>query len=94
MLLGVGFGINKALGQDGDYGAVRLAIFLAFLTGNFSESNIACMTPIGFLFLIAAIGRVQRFYEPATFTNDLPAVDDLYTSESRPRRAFVVECNP
>ena len=93
MLLVVGFRINKALKQDGDYGAVRLAVFFAFLIGNFSESNIACMTPIGFLFLIAAIGHVQCLYEPATFKNDLPAVDDLYTSEARPRRAFVVDCN-
>lgn len=93
MLLAVGFRINNSLKHDGDYGAVRLAIFSTFLIGNFSESNIACMTPIGFLFLLAAIGHAQRLYEPATFTNDLPAVDDLYTSETRPRRALVVDYN-
>jgi len=91
MLLGVGFRINNSLKEDGDYGAVRLAIFFAFLIGNFSESNIASMTPIGFLFLLAAIGHVQRTYEPATFAEDLSAVDDLYTSETRPRRAVVVD---
>ena len=49
MLLAVGLRINKALRWDGDYGAFRLAVLFAFLIGNFSESNIACMTPIGFL---------------------------------------------
>jgi len=93
MLLGVGFRINNSLQHDGDYGAVRLAIFFTFLIGNFSESNIACMTPIGFLFLLAAIGHAQCLYEPATLTKGLSAVDDLYTSERRPRRAFVVDCN-
>jgi exopolysaccharide production protein ExoQ len=91
MLLAVGFRINNSLKRDGDYGAVRLAIFFAFLIGNFSESNIACMTPIGFLFLLAAIGHAQWLYESATFTKDLSTADDLYHSEARPRQAFVVD---
>jgi len=91
MLLATGFRINKALRQDGDYGAVRLAIFSVFLIGNFSESNIATMSPIAFLFLLAAIGHVQCAYESATFTKEVSAVDDLYTSEVRPKRALIVD---
>ena len=63
MFLATGLRINKTLGQDGDYGAVRLAVFFVFIIGNFSESNIACMTPIGFLFLLAAIGHVQTAFQ-------------------------------
>ncbi|MGA2871730.1 MAG: CocE/NonD family hydrolase, partial [Verrucomicrobiota bacterium] len=59
MLLASGVRINRALAWDGDYGIVRFAIFLAALLANYTESNFAWMTPIGFLFLIAAIGHAE-----------------------------------
>lgn len=60
MLLGTAARINRALATGETFAAVRFGIFVAALIANFSESNFACMTPIGFLFLIAAIGRAER----------------------------------
>jgi O-antigen ligase len=90
MLLASGWRINKALKQDGDYGAVRLAIFFAFLIGNFSESNIATMTPIGFLFLLAAIGYARPAYQTTTFTEELSVADDLRSSETEAEATLVL----
>jgi exopolysaccharide production protein ExoQ len=61
MLLGIGYRINSRLMWDGDFGVIRFAIFAITLVANFSESNFACMTPIGFLFLLAAIGYAPGF---------------------------------
>jgi Lipid A core - O-antigen ligase and related enzymes len=85
MLLATGLRINKALGWDGDYGAVRLAVFSGFLIINFSESNIACMTPIGFLFLLAAIGHVQTASQVNPASEDLPVMDQWEPSETGAR---------
>jgi hypothetical protein len=87
MLLAVGLRINKALKWDGDYGAFRLAVLCAFLIGNFSESNIACMTPIGFLFLLAAIGHVWLGYETAMLPRGYSATE-WQPSETEPERTF------
>jgi hypothetical protein len=38
---------------------VRFAIFVMMLIANFAESNFAWMTPLGFLFLVAAIGDAK-----------------------------------
>jgi exopolysaccharide production protein ExoQ len=57
MLLGVIGRINRALADGSDYSAVRFAILVMALLANFAESNFACMTPLGMLFLIAAIGH-------------------------------------
>ncbi len=59
MILATGFRINRSLGAGGDYAVVRFAIFVITLIANFSESNFACMTPLGFLFLLATIGHAQ-----------------------------------
>lgn len=61
MILVVAVRINKRLLWEGDYGVIRFAIFVVALVANFSESNFACMTPIGFLFLLAAIGYAPGF---------------------------------
>jgi exopolysaccharide production protein ExoQ len=82
MLLATGLRINKALGWDGDYGAVRLAVFSVFVIINFSESNIACMTPIGFLFLLAAIGHVQTASQVSPASEDLPVMDQWEPPET------------
>lgn len=58
-LLASGGRINRALAWDGDYGVVRFATFLIALLANYTESNFAVMTPIGFLFLTAAIGHAE-----------------------------------
>lgn len=90
MLFGVGFRINSALGRDGDYGAVRLAIFFTFLIGNFSESNIASMTPIGFLFLLAGIGHARTAYATAEGPEDFALVTECETSERNAEEAIAL----
>lgn len=62
MILGTATKINRALNEESNYAAFRFAIFVAVLIGNFSESNFACMTPMGFLFLLAAIGHAKQDY--------------------------------
>jgi O-antigen ligase len=57
MLLGVIGRINRALADGSDYSAVRFAILVMALLANFAESNFACMSPLGMLFLISAIGH-------------------------------------
>ncbi len=59
MILASGVRINRALAWDGDYGVVRFAILLVALLANYTESNFAWLTPIGFLFLIASIGHAE-----------------------------------
>jgi O-antigen ligase len=59
MLLGVIGRINRALADGSDYSAVRFAILVMALIANFAESNFACMTPLGLLFILAAIGQAR-----------------------------------
>lgn len=56
LLLNTAYRLNKALASETNFAIVRFAIFVVVLIGNFSESNFACMTPLGFLFLIAVLG--------------------------------------
>jgi exopolysaccharide production protein ExoQ len=58
-LLAVGFKINEALKRGGNYAVVRFAFFVVMLISNLTESHFACMTPVGFLFLLAAIGHAH-----------------------------------
>lgn len=64
MLIATGFRINSSLKWDGDYAVVRFAVFAITLIANFFESNFACMTPLGFLFLLVAIGHVDLRVPP------------------------------
>ena len=87
MLVAAWFRINGSLTRDADYGAFRLAILYVFLMVNFSESSIACMTPIGFLFLLTAIGHVW----PDDDTEMLPesySATEWQASETEPERTF------
>lgn len=59
MILGAIARINRALADGSDYSAVRFAILVMALIANFAESNFACMTPLGFLFILAAIGYAR-----------------------------------
>jgi O-antigen ligase len=59
MILGTGTIINRDLATGTNYSVVRFAVFVAMLIANFAESNFACMTPLGFLFLIVAIGKAR-----------------------------------
>ena len=88
MLLGVALRVNKALKWDRDYSAVRLAIFSVFLIHNFSESNIACMTPLGFLFLTAGIGHAGTA-QMADFPEELDLTDEGDASETETEEAIV-----
>jgi exopolysaccharide production protein ExoQ len=65
MLLATAGRINRALADGREYTVVRFAIFVAALVANFFESNFACMTPLGFLFLVAAIGHVPPAIAPS-----------------------------
>jgi exopolysaccharide production protein ExoQ len=65
MLLGVIGRINRALSDGSDYSAVRFAILVMALIANFAESNFACMTPLGLLFILAAIGQARPEAMPA-----------------------------
>lgn len=58
MLLGVGWQIHRKLSVGGDYVLIRFAVFVTVLIGDFSESHFAIMSPLGFLFLLTAIGTV------------------------------------
>lgn len=84
MILGTMARINRGLADGSDYSAVRFAILVMALIANFAESNFACMTPLGFLFILAAIGFARppvttRFgfpneaYYPAPDTTDAPS---------------------
>ncbi len=64
MILGVGSQINRSLAAGSNYSVVRFGILVATLVANFSESNFTCMTPLGFLFILAAIGHVRPEYNP------------------------------
>jgi O-antigen ligase len=90
MLLGVSFRVNNALKWDGDYGAFRLAVFSIFLIHNFSECNIAYMTPIGFLFLTAAIGHARSFYQSNTVIEEVSVADDWEPMEKELARTVVL----
>jgi len=70
MLLGTIARINRSLADRSDYSSVRFAILVMALLANFSESNFACMTPLGFLFLLASIGHARP--EMAPITHDIP----------------------
>jgi len=59
MLLASCIRIYQSLVQDGDYGVVRFAVLLVALLANYTETNFAWMTPIGFLFLTASIGHAE-----------------------------------
>ena len=74
MLLASGLRINRALSWGGDYAVVRLALLVIVLLANFSESNFACMSPVGFLFLVAAIGNVRTAWvlDPGASAPQLP----------------------
>jgi exopolysaccharide production protein ExoQ len=68
MLCGVGLRINRALSSGGNFAVVRFAVLATTLIANFSESNFACMTPIGFLFLLTAVGHAG----PAPIEQEVP----------------------
>jgi O-antigen ligase len=93
MLLGTGFRINGALRHDGDYGAVRLAIFVAFVMHNFAESNIAGMTFLGFIFLLTGIGHAQSAYPSNMLTEDAFDPDDFHSAGEEVEPAAVLTCD-
>ena len=61
MLLGVGWKLHRQLSFGGDYILIRFAVFVTTVIGNLSESHFGRMTPLGFLFLLTAIGKAEQF---------------------------------
>lgn len=67
MLIVIAFRINRQLATSDNYAVVRFAVFLVMLIGNVSESHFGRMSPLGFLFLLAAIGSVPPEALPETW---------------------------
>ncbi|WP_414661879.1 O-antigen ligase family protein [Horticoccus sp. 23ND18S-11] len=76
MLLGTIRSINAALAAQTAFSVVQFSILVMALMANFAESNFACMTPIGLLFVIAAIGSVA--------SRQYPTTGALYTPDEAP----------
>lgn len=89
MLLGTGLKINNDLQRGGHYAVVRFAILVATLMANFAESNFACMTPLGFLFLLAAIG-----YATPEHYNNVDGTVATQPSEPQPVEAKSISVYP
>ena len=74
---------EHSLADGSDYSAVRFAILVMMLIANITESNFACMSPLGFMFLLAAIGQGRPVWEqsvsPAT-----DVISDLTGTEVQP----------
>jgi O-antigen ligase len=80
MILGVGWRVNKALSGGADYAVFRFAVFVVALVANYTESNFACMTPLGFLFLLSSIGYApkavnQRIPDATIVVEGAPAIN-------------------
>lgn len=58
MLLMAALRINRSLQDGQSFSVVRFSILVMMLVANFTESNFACMTPLGLLFIIATIGNL------------------------------------
>jgi exopolysaccharide production protein ExoQ len=89
MILASGVRINRALAWDGDYGVVRFAILLVALLANYTESNFAWMTPIGFLFLTAAIGHAEAASVVRQVETPIDAAPELTEEDIQADRSAV-----
>jgi O-antigen ligase len=88
MLLGTGLRINQSLSWAGDYAVFRFAVFAITLVVNYTESNFACMTPEGFLFLLAGIGYAQTVFSAQPAAHRIETVEP---DESREAKTVVTE---
>ena len=84
MLVGTGLRINQSLSWAGDYAVFRFAVFAITLVINYTESNFACMTPEGFLFLLAGIGYAQTVFsvKPVTHKIETEGPDENREAET------------
>lgn len=73
MLITVGLKINRQLAVSGDYAVVRFAVFVVMIIGNISESHFGRMSPLGFLFLLAAVDPLREE------TNHMPSEELLHS---------------
>jgi exopolysaccharide production protein ExoQ len=60
LLVVTAFRIHKDMVLGGAYSVVRYAVLVVAVVINFSESNFARMTPVGFLFILTAIEGLRR----------------------------------
>jgi O-antigen ligase len=88
MLLGTGLRINQSLSWGGDYAVFRFAVFALTLVVNYTESNFACMTPEGFLFLLAGIGYAQTVF---SLRLSADTIEGAESAESREAKTIVTE---
>jgi exopolysaccharide production protein ExoQ len=55
MLIAVGLKVNRQLSYGDNYTLFRFSVLLVTILANFSESHFGRMSPLGFLFLLAAV---------------------------------------
>ena len=60
MLVATGRKLRNSVLNDGAYGALRLAVFIATIAYNFSESMFSRLSPIWFAFLVVSIEYPRR----------------------------------
>jgi exopolysaccharide production protein ExoQ len=60
VLLVTGLRLHRYLALGSNYALLRFAVFAAILIEDVSESNWGRMTPLGFIFLLTAIGHAER----------------------------------
>jgi exopolysaccharide production protein ExoQ len=61
MFLAVAIRLHRHLATGENYALIRFAVFVALLVGSLSESHIGRMSPLSFMFLLAAIGFAQIY---------------------------------
>ena len=79
LLLVTGVVINRDLTRGENYSVVRFAIFVSMLIANFAESNFACMTPLGFVFILVAIGYARPAQPEYTFPEGTNSAEENST---------------
>jgi len=83
MLFGVGLGCRRSLRSDNNYAFVRFAVFIVAVVSNLAESNFACMTSVGFLFLLANLNLWDSGAPPSNLeVSHLPG-DTTMESETK-----------
>ena len=94
MLLAIGLRIQAALAQGDEFAVVRFSAYVATLIANFSETNFACMTPLGFLFLLVAIGHCRAASVSAAPASPWTYRPMPYAPPMSAARRFVADLRP
>jgi len=88
MLLVTGVRINRDLAGGGNYALIRFAVFIAILLGDISESHWGRMSPLGFIFLLSAIGYAPMVRDPQPASRAVAAAEGESGSNDAQPEAF------